>query len=340
MPCLGLPRFHLAGTSNGFRPLPRIERSSIVAGFSTVLLVSSLAFARVALILLSQQGLFACSPNKAAWRKQHRQAHDFVLRLERPPAWFQSGTGAELAREGSDLYLMEAHFPPPVIDLSPHRAPIPPAQMVHVRSFPGYSLSSRSSDRPLSRSPSTSPPPASSQPLAVGTVVSSSSLLVSVASSSTPMASSPMASSSPMPTPALASSSAVSAAPVSLAPASIVLPSVPILEVAEEAVILPAAPIPEEAEEWSDEDSGSECETDSSDDRLHGYKCTVPSDDDLHIYLCPEDLTWGCPWETIHVLRDHVVGQATSMALREDYKKWSRHRCLAQNMGWSLPGQH
>ncbi|KAF8688237.1 hypothetical protein HU200_042362 [Digitaria exilis] len=38
---------------------------------------------------------------------------------------------------------------------------------------------------------------------------------------------------------------------------------------------------------------------------------------------------WGClvcpnkgpQWETIHVLRDHVVGQATFMALREDYKK-------------------
>nr|CAB3465764.1 unnamed protein product [Digitaria exilis] len=37
MLCLGLPRFHLAGTSNGFRPLPRIGRSSFVAGFSTEL---------------------------------------------------------------------------------------------------------------------------------------------------------------------------------------------------------------------------------------------------------------------------------------------------------------
>ncbi|KAF8656940.1 hypothetical protein HU200_060440 [Digitaria exilis] len=69
----------------------------------------------------------------------------------------------------------------------------------------------------------------------------------------------------------------------------------------------------------------------------------------VRIYLRPEDLTWGCPvcpnkgpqWETIHALRDHVVGQAMSMSLREDYKnKWSRHRRLARNMRWSLPGQH
>ncbi|KAF8657359.1 hypothetical protein HU200_060129 [Digitaria exilis] len=145
--------------------------------------------------------------------------------------------------------------------------------MVVVRSFPGYSLCSRSSGRPPSRFRRGSPPLASSQPPA----------------------------------------------------------------------------IPEDAEEWSDEDSSSECEIDSSNDRLHGHKHPVSSGDDLHIYLHPEDLTWGrpiCPnkgpqWETIHALRDHVMGQATSMALREDYKKkWSRHRRLSRNMGWSLPEQH
>ncbi|KAF8645278.1 hypothetical protein HU200_066199 [Digitaria exilis] len=95
------------------------------------------------------------------------------------------------------------------------------------------------------------------------------------------------------------------------------------LRFAEEAVILTAAPIPEDAK------------------GLHGYKHLVPSGDDLRFYLRPKDLTWGCPWETIHALRDHVVGQATSMALREDYKKkWNHHRRLARNMRWSLPGQH
>ncbi|KAF8650082.1 hypothetical protein HU200_064080 [Digitaria exilis] len=123
----------------------------------------------------------------------------------------------------------------------------------------------------------------------------------------------------------------------------------PIPEVAEEVIIFPATLIPKDAEEWSDEDSGSECETDSSDDMLHGYKRPVPSSNDLRIYLRPEDLMWGCPVcpnkgpqrETIHALRDHVIGQAKSMALREDYKKkWSHHCRLARNMGWSLLGKH
>ncbi|KAF8694270.1 hypothetical protein HU200_038408 [Digitaria exilis] len=182
--------------------------------------------------------------------------------------------------------------------------------MVIMRSFPGYFLSLRSSSSPLSCSLSTSPsrphhgslPPASSQPPAVGTAISSSSLLASTTSSSTLVASLPSASCMPLGSAlTLASSSSGSAISAPLAPTF---------------VILSAAPIPEDAEEWSDEDSNSECETDSSNDKLHSYKHPVPSGDDLRIYLHPEDLTWGCPvypnkgpqWETIDALRDHVVG--------------------------------
>ncbi|KAF8652521.1 hypothetical protein HU200_062720 [Digitaria exilis] len=86
------------------------------------------------------------------------------------------------------------------------------------------------------------------------------------------------------------------------------------------------------AKEWSDEDTDSECETDSSDDRQHCYKHPVPSGDDLCIYLRHQDLMWGCPVCPNKGLQDHVVWQATSMALREDYKKWNCLRRLARNM--------
>ncbi|KAF8652172.1 hypothetical protein HU200_062900 [Digitaria exilis] len=166
-------------------------------------------------------------------------------------------------------------------------------------------------DTSPSRSHHGSLPSASSQPAAVGTAVSSTSLLASVASSSSHVASLPSASCMPLVSAlTLVSSSSGSTVPASLALAF---------------VILSAAPIPEEAEEWSDEDSSSEWETDSSNDKLHSYKHPVPSGDDLRIYLRPEDLTWGCPGTRRGA--DNVHG------LREEYKKWSRHRRLARNMG-------
>jgi hypothetical protein len=137
------------------------------------------------------------------------------------------------------------------------------------------------------------------------------------------------------PATALAASSSASAGdavPASLAPVE--LPAAP-------PVVLPT-PILEDAEEWWSGDSGSECETDSSEDELHGYHLPVPRGDALRVYL-HEDGTWGCPvcpgkahnWETPEAIHDHVMGQTQSPSLREWYKKkWSHHRVLARNHGW------
>jgi hypothetical protein len=40
-------------------------------------------------------------------------------------------------------------------------------------------------------------------------------------------------------------------------------------------------------------------------------------------------------WHMLNEVKDHVLGMARSVPLRQKYKKkWSRHRIVARNEGW------
>jgi hypothetical protein len=102
------------------------------------------------------------------------------------------------------------------------------------------------------------------------------------------------------------------------------------------------APAPRDSYDDCDFSSGSEVSTDEEDDRFHGYrKLPLPKGSDLrvkyhgNVYMCPVCPGKAHRWFSEESIRGHVVGQGTSAALREVYKKkWSRHRVLARNHGW------
>ncbi|KAG2597911.1 hypothetical protein PVAP13_5KG292114, partial [Panicum virgatum] len=92
----------------------------------------------------------------------------------------------------------------------------------------------------------------------------------------------------------------------------------------------------------SDDSSNTQTETDPADDIRRHYKVPVPRGPALRVSL-REDGTflWPiCPglahrWRRLLTeVRDHVLGQANSSALRGANKKYNCHRVLARNEGW------
>jgi hypothetical protein len=98
----------------------------------------------------------------------------------------------------------------------------------------------------------------------------------------------------------------------------------------------------------SDDSSDTQTEMDLDDDICRHNKVLVPGGFTLRVSL-REDGTFLCHvcpglahrWRRLTKVRDHVVGQANTSALRgKNKKKYSRHRVLARNMGWMYGATH
>ncbi|EAZ20144.1 hypothetical protein OsJ_35743 [Oryza sativa Japonica Group] len=99
--------------------------------------------------------------------------------------------------------------------------------------------------------------------------------------------------------------------------------------------------VPELELDDDEDDSGSDCETDSEDDRRRGYRRPVPQGGALRVIyngfyfrclVCPGKM--ASRWNSMEDIKNHTVGKANSSSLREENKKWQRHGVLARNEGW------